>query len=155
VLCFGIDGHEVRFRPIRSVIRHPLTEKLYEVRTAYGRSVRVTASHSVFVHEDGAIRLKFGAELKVGDRVVAPRRLRLPENAPARIALLRALRAVPAAARQLRVRGEAVANIACKEIPSPRLGEGAVSGGATTVARTRIAIGRDSIALADLSTFDL
>ena len=108
VMCFGRGDHQVRFRPIRSVLRHPLTEKLYEVRTAYGRSVRVTASHSVFVHEDGGVRLKFGAQLKIGDRVVAPRRMRLPENAPARIDLLARLHAVPEAARQLRVRGAAI-----------------------------------------------
>jgi DNA gyrase subunit B len=108
VLCFGIDDHHVRFRPIRAVIRHGLDEALYEVRTAYGRSVRVTASHSVFVHEDGEVRLKRGDELKVGDRVVAPRALRLPADAPARIDLLRALHGVPEAASQVWVRGPAV-----------------------------------------------
>jgi DNA gyrase subunit B len=73
VLCFGLTDHAVGFKPIRAVIRHPIEEELFEVRTAYGRSVRVTASHSVFVHEGGRVRLKFGAELKQGDRVVAPR----------------------------------------------------------------------------------
>jgi DNA gyrase subunit B len=108
VLCFGVGDHQVRFRPIRSVLRHPLTEELFEVRTAYGRSVRVTASHSVFVHEDGAVRLKFGAQLKVGDRIVAPRRMRLPEDAPPRIDLLKALHSDRSAARQLWLRGPAV-----------------------------------------------
>ena len=91
VLCFGIDNRAIRFRPIKAVIRHPLDEKLYRVRTAYGRSVRVTSSHSVFTHEDGAIRLKRGAELRVGDRLVAPRQLTLPATAPARLDLLRGL----------------------------------------------------------------
>ena len=36
-------------RPIKSVIRHEQDEPLLEVKTAYGRSVRVTASHSVFL----------------------------------------------------------------------------------------------------------
>jgi DNA gyrase subunit B len=108
VLCFGVGDHQVRFRPIRSVLRHPLTEELFDVRTAYGRSVRVTASHSVFVHEDGAVRLKFGAQLKVGDRIVAPRRMRLPEDAPPRIDLLKALHSDRSAARQLWLRGPAV-----------------------------------------------
>jgi DNA gyrase subunit B len=108
VLCFGLEDHQVRFRPIEAVIRHPLDEALFEVRTAYGRSVRVTASHSVFVFEEGEVRLKRGDELRVGDRLVAPRTLRLPENAPRRIDLLRALHAVPEAARQVWVRGLAV-----------------------------------------------
>src|SRR5207249_3971752 len=108
VLCFGLADHQVRFRPIKAVLRHPLDEPLFEVKTAYGRSVRVTASHSVFVFEEGQVRLKRGDELRVGDRLVAPRTLRLPADAPRRIDLLRALHAVPEAARQVWVRGPAV-----------------------------------------------
>ncbi len=108
VLCFGLQDQQVRFRPIRSVIRHPLDEPLYEVRTTYGRSVRVTASHSVFVHEGGEIKLKRGDALQVGDQLVAPRTLRLPDDAPRRIDLLPALHAVPEAARQIWLRGSAV-----------------------------------------------
>jgi DNA gyrase subunit B len=108
VLCFGIDSHEVRFKPIKAVIRHPLDETLFAVRTAYGRTVRVTSSHSVFVHEDGAVKLKRGKELHVGDRVVAPRKVRFPGNAPARIDLLECLGALPEAAQQIWLRGPAV-----------------------------------------------
>ena len=60
VLCFGVDDHRVRFRSIKGVIRHPLDEPLYEVHTEAGRTLRVTASHSVFVHEDGEVRRKRG-----------------------------------------------------------------------------------------------
>jgi DNA gyrase subunit B len=108
VLCFGLEGREVRFRPISAVIRHPLDEKLLKLRTAYGRTVRVTSSHSVFVHEDGAIRLKRGDELAMGDELVAPRRLRLPEDAPGRIDLLRELWGDPHSAKQVWLRGPAV-----------------------------------------------
>jgi DNA gyrase subunit B len=108
VLCFGVDNRDIRFRPIKAVIRHPLSDKLYRIRTAYGRSVRVTSSHSVFVYEQGAIRLKRGADVKVGDRMVAPRRLRLPETAPKRLDLVQALHAVPSAARHVWLRGPAV-----------------------------------------------
>jgi DNA gyrase subunit B len=108
VLCFGKDDHEVRFRPIKAVIRHETDELLYEVTTAYGRSVRVTGSHSVFVYEDGEVRKKKGADLEVGNLVVAPRRLRLPEDAPERIDLLRELHRRPEAAAQVWLRGSAV-----------------------------------------------
>src|SRR5437016_683290 len=91
VLCFGLDDHLVRFRPIKGVIRHALDEPLYEVKTAYGRSIRVTASHSVFVQDNGEIRLKQGRELSVGDRLVAPKFIRLPAEAPKKIDLLREL----------------------------------------------------------------
>ncbi|MGB5131054.1 MAG: DNA gyrase subunit B [Steroidobacteraceae bacterium] len=108
VLCFGREGHEVRFRPIKAVIRHPLDEKLFKVRAAYGRSVRVTSSHSVFVHENGCIQLRRGDELRKGDELVAPRQLRLPEEAAGRIDLLRELHRDRQAACQTWVRGPAV-----------------------------------------------
>jgi DNA gyrase subunit B len=108
VLCFGLEDHAIRFRRIKSVIRHPLEEKLYEVRTSYGRRVRITSSHSVFVHDDGKVKLKRGDELRLSDRVVAPLRTRFPATAPDRIDLLRALHAVPAASKQIWVRGPAV-----------------------------------------------
>ncbi|TLZ39489.1 MAG: DNA gyrase subunit B, partial [Gammaproteobacteria bacterium] len=108
VLCFGLDDHLVRFRPIKGVIRHPLDEPLYEVKTAYGRSIRVTASHSVFVQDNGEIRLKQGRELSVGDRLVAPKFIRLPAEAPKKIDLLRELHQIPDARAQVWVRGPAV-----------------------------------------------
>jgi DNA gyrase subunit B len=108
VMCFGVGNRQIRFRPIKSVIRHPLEGALYKVRTAYGRSVCVTGTHSVFVHEEGAIRLKRGDELKVGDALVAPLELRLPESAPTRIDLLQVLHRQPSAARQVWLRGKAV-----------------------------------------------
>src|SRR6202790_3045170 len=108
VLCFGLEDHAVRFRRIKSVIRHPLDEKLFQVCTSYGRRVRVTSSHSVFVYEDGNLKLKRGDELRLNDRVVAPFRIRFPDTAPERIDLLRALHAVPQASRQIWVRGPAV-----------------------------------------------
>ncbi len=108
VLCFGMEDRQTRFRPIKAVIRHPLHEPLYEVKSAYGRSVRVTASHSVFVYEDQQIRLKRGDELRAGDWIVAPRSLSFPVTAPERLDLLSVLHAIPEAAAQVWVRGAAV-----------------------------------------------
>jgi len=108
VLCFGLNDHSVRFRRIKSVIRHPLDEKLFQVRTAYGRRVRVTSSHSVFVHDNGELKLKRGDQLRLNDKVVAPFRVRFPCAAANRIDLLRALHAVPQASEQIWVRGPAV-----------------------------------------------
>jgi len=109
VLSFSPGEREVRFNSIKGVIRHDVHEPLYEVRTLYGRSVRVTASHSLYVLEEGEVRKKRGDALRVGDRVVAPRRIPLPETAPARLDLLRELHRHPEAARQVWVRGPAVA----------------------------------------------
>ena len=73
VLCFGRDDHETKFRPIDQVIRHEIEEPLYEIGTAYGRDLKVTASHSVFVYRDGGVELAAGDEIEPGDHVVAPR----------------------------------------------------------------------------------
>jgi DNA gyrase subunit B len=108
VLCFGLRDHAVRFRRIKSIIRHPLEEKLFRVRTSHGREVRVTSSHSVFVYENEKLTLKRGDELRVNDHVAAPARISFPATAPARIDLLRELHAVPEASRQIWLRGAGV-----------------------------------------------
>jgi DNA gyrase subunit B len=108
VLCFGHADHRVRLRPIKAVIRHAVSEPLYEIVTAYGRSLRVTASHSVFVFEAGEVRLKRGDELRPGDALVAPRRMRFAPDAPSQIDLLAALHNIPEVASQIWLRGPAV-----------------------------------------------
>ena len=108
VLCFGLNDHETKFRSIKSVIRHPSEEALYEIKTAYGRSVAVTESHSVFVYDNSKVKLKRGNELKIGDLVVAPKKVRFPESLKSRIDLLMELHAIPEAASQVWIRGEAV-----------------------------------------------
>jgi DNA gyrase subunit B len=108
VLCVGKDDHRVRFRPIKAVIGHDTDEDLVEVTTQYGRSVRVTANHSLYVLEGGSLRRKRGDELAAGDRIAAPRTVRLPQTAPQRIDLMRELWRVPEAARQVWVRGAGV-----------------------------------------------
>jgi DNA gyrase subunit B len=108
VLCVGKRDHEVRFRPITAVIRHETDEDLFEVTTQYGRSARVTGNHSLYVLDEGELRLKRADELAPGDRIAAPRTVRLPQTAPRRIDLMRELWRIPEAARQVWVRGAGV-----------------------------------------------
>jgi len=108
ILCVDLDRQEPRFRPINGVIRHPVDEPLFEVKTAYGRSIRVTGSHSVYVHAEGELQLKRGLDLRPGDRLVAPRRIPLPETAPEEIDLLAELHADRDAGDEVWVRGPAV-----------------------------------------------
>jgi DNA gyrase subunit B len=89
VLCFGRDDHETKFRPIDQVIRHEIEEPLYNIETAYGRDLSVTASHSVFVHDDGDVQLAQGDEIEPGDEIVAPRSVPLSGDGPERIDVLR------------------------------------------------------------------
>jgi len=92
VLCFDRATYQITFKPIHQLIRHPVSEPLYEIKTAYGRTVRVTSSHSVFTYQNGEIVLKRGDQIKPGDLIVAPRRLPLASDAkPQRIDVLKAL----------------------------------------------------------------
>ncbi len=79
VLCFNLKTRQTQFKRIKAVIRHPIEERLYEIRTFYGRNVKVTSSHSVFVYENKEIKLKKGCDVKKGDKIVAPANLPLYE----------------------------------------------------------------------------
>jgi len=76
VLCFSPITGEVHYKPIKSVIRHSHEGTLYEIETTYGRRVRVTGSHSIFVSDErGHPVLKRGNEIQVGDILAVPAKL--------------------------------------------------------------------------------
>ncbi len=77
ILCFSLRSRATQFKPIKAVIKHPIPEPLYEIKTAYGRKVKVTSSHSVFVWENESLKLKKGNEVRPKDLVVVPRKLTL------------------------------------------------------------------------------
>ena len=90
VLCFSPETGQTRYQPIKAVIRHDHDGPVYEIETAYGRSVRVTGEHSVFVvGEEGRPVLKRGDEVREGDLLVAPARLPNNDGGVQRIDLLR------------------------------------------------------------------
>ncbi len=94
VLCFDLKTHKTTFKPIKKVIRHQITEPLHEIKTAYGRSLKVTSSHSIFAYEKNnkQIVLKKGSEIKPGDFIVAPCKLPLNRKEfPAKLDLLKKL----------------------------------------------------------------
>jgi DNA gyrase subunit B len=113
VLCFDQHTRRTTFKPLKNVIRHAIQEPLYEIETAYGRRVRVTSSHSVFVYEDGEVRLKRGGAVRPGDLLVAPARLPLTRShTPTHLDLLAELIARRDALDvDLFVRGEAIAEL--------------------------------------------
>ena len=88
VMSFDLKTHQTRFKPLKAVIRHGHKEAMYKIVTLFNRSVKVTSSHSVFVFEEGQVKLKKGNEVKPGDWLVAPRRIPRPVNAPRTLDLL-------------------------------------------------------------------
>jgi UDP-glucuronate decarboxylase len=64
-----------------SLVAHPTSQRCYEIRTRYGRSVRVTGDHSVFAEgPDGEPEAREVNKLRLGDRVALARRIDVPER---------------------------------------------------------------------------
>jgi UDP-glucuronate decarboxylase len=80
VPAFSAGGRQVAAEAT-DLIAHPTDSRCYEVRTRYGRSVRVTGDHSLFVEgPDGEPTPCAVDELEVGERVAIARRIEVPER---------------------------------------------------------------------------
>ncbi len=80
VPAFDADGHMVAAET-SSLVAHPTDERCYEVRTRYGRSIRVTGHHSIFVEGNGGAPVAKPVEdLCVGERVAIAGRIDVPER---------------------------------------------------------------------------
>jgi UDP-glucuronate decarboxylase len=72
-----------------ALVAHPTGERCFEVRTRYGRSIRVTGQHSIFVEgPDGEPVARFVEELQEGERVAIARRVEVPERDRAEVSML-------------------------------------------------------------------
>jgi UDP-glucuronate decarboxylase len=88
VPAFGAGGRMVS-AAAPSLVAHPTEERCFEVRTRYGRSIRVTGHHSVFVEgPDGEPEARPVDELAAGDRIAVARRIRVPERDRTRVSML-------------------------------------------------------------------
>ena len=105
------DESNLRLRtsPLKRVIRHHYQGQMLTLSTAYGRSVRVTAGHSVFVWRNGTSALVPSDQLSVGDKLIAPRRLPRPAASVLELDLLQFARDV--APDRYRIRGPGVSTL--------------------------------------------
>src|SRR5919109_1060930 len=75
--------------PAIALVAHPTDQPCFEVTTRYGRAIKVTGDHSVFVEgPDGAPRAKPVRELKVGERIAVARRIDVPERDRTEVSML-------------------------------------------------------------------
>jgi nucleoside-diphosphate-sugar epimerase/intein/homing endonuclease len=80
VPSFAEGGRMVAAEP-SGFIGHPTDQACFEVTTRYGRSVRVTGDHSLFVEgEDGEPVPKPVNDLEIGDRIAIAGRVDVPER---------------------------------------------------------------------------
>jgi nucleoside-diphosphate-sugar epimerase/intein/homing endonuclease len=80
VPAFDEQGRIVAARA-SALTAHPTSERCFEIRTRYGRSIRVTGHHSIFVEgPSGEPVARPVVDLGVGDRVAIARRIDVPER---------------------------------------------------------------------------
>lgn len=156
VLCFGRDDSQTKFQPIEQVIRHEIDEQLYEIETEYGRDLKVTASHSVFVWRDGEMKLAEGDAVEPGDEVVAPRSVPLGgDRTEDRIDLLaKLIGQTDEYDAEIRARGDGIAEMSRMKVAT----EYAADGGAVVATEERgEASGpeQDSVRVSELTSDDL
>ncbi len=77
--AFGDDAR-IEAREASALIAHPTDQRCFEVRTRYGRSIRVTGDHSIFVESPHGPEPRPVTSLEVGDRVALARRIEVPER---------------------------------------------------------------------------
>jgi intein/homing endonuclease len=83
------EGGKLLAAPATALIAHPTEERSFEVRTRYGRSIRVTGHHSIFVENpDGQPVAKFVEELVEGERVAVARRIDVPVRDRTEVSML-------------------------------------------------------------------
>ena len=88
VPAFCEDGRSVA-APANALVAHPTSQRCVEVRTRYGRSIKVTADHSVFVEgEDGSPVPCPVGELEPGDRIAIARRIAVPTRDRTEVSML-------------------------------------------------------------------
>jgi UDP-glucuronate decarboxylase len=83
--------HAARMRAAdaSALIAHPTSSRCYEVHTAYGRSIKVTGDHSLFVEgPDGRPEARPVDDLRVGDRVAVAAKLEVPERDRPQVSML-------------------------------------------------------------------
>jgi UDP-glucuronate decarboxylase len=86
----AFDGWgKIRSARAASLIGHPTSQRCFEVRTRYGRSIRVTGDHSIFVEgDDGGPEARPVESLSPGDRVAIARRIEVPERDRTSVSML-------------------------------------------------------------------
>ncbi|MEB3249861.1 MAG: toprim domain-containing protein, partial [Merismopediaceae bacterium] len=115
VISTDLTTNQSRFRPLKAVIRHGHQEAMYHITARYNRSVKVTSSHSIFVYENGQVKLKKGNEIQPGDLLVASRRLPRPDSSPKRIDLLKTFYQ-SGLTQSLYLQGESVRQVASERV---------------------------------------
>ena len=75
VPCFDWKEYSYSFRPASSLIKHKTQGSVYRIKTAYGRSIKVTGCHSLFTIDKDTLKPKEIAaeDVQDNDIILAPK----------------------------------------------------------------------------------
>lgn len=75
VPCFNKEDKKYRLMNISGIHKHKVTKKGFEITTTWGRKVKLTEDHGLFIYSKNEIKEVFVKDLKVGDKIAIPNRL--------------------------------------------------------------------------------
>ncbi|MBI5061161.1 MAG: hypothetical protein HZB67_02505 [Candidatus Aenigmarchaeota archaeon] len=72
---FNPNTFKTELKPVTQVVRHRINEPLYKVTVESGKTISVTASHSLFALKDGDVKTVETKNLNEGDFLLVPTKL--------------------------------------------------------------------------------
>ena len=81
---YALDAKTLKIRKVRADIAWKRTApgRMFRIKTASGREIRVTPTHPFFVFEDGQFKTRKAEELRRGDFIAVPRKENEPRVIP-------------------------------------------------------------------------
>ncbi|GAB6102797.1 hypothetical protein JCM16138_20200 [Thermococcus atlanticus] len=72
---YALDAKTLKIRKAKANIawKRSAPERMFRIKTASGREIKVTPTHPFFIFEDGQFKTKKAEELKIGDFIATPR----------------------------------------------------------------------------------
>ncbi|WP_423793087.1 DNA polymerase domain-containing protein [Methanocaldococcus indicus] len=72
----NIDNKKSSINKVKAVIRHRYKGKAYKIKLKSGRTIKITQGHSLFKFENNKVVCVKGEDIKVGDYIVVPKKLK-------------------------------------------------------------------------------
>ncbi|MFH1637218.1 MAG: ATP-dependent helicase [Candidatus Woesearchaeota archaeon] len=75
---FSLENNNNNIHPAKALVySEPVKDNMLKIKTEYGREVKVSKEHPLLVEDKGWVK---AGDLKVGDRIAAPKKIILPEK---------------------------------------------------------------------------
>lgn len=78
-LAFNRNG-KISWQKVKAFIKHDTHTEILKINLEKGREVEITKSHSVFTIKNNKVKEILGRNLKIGDYLIVPRKLPIPNS---------------------------------------------------------------------------